>query len=210
MHPPGIPTPFLRQNARRRTLNHRAKPRCFGADRHRTALLTLIYLNRMAALCGKVTTDAVAMLQCIVGVSMCETPGHASKCNCFDRRNFFRMAAAAGTVGMAGGTLLLPNEARADALTKAQREKMTPDQIIQTMKKGNERFRRGERKDRNYLREQRASASGQFPAAALLSCIDSRAPAEVIMDLGIGDIFNSRVAGNIENPRLRRWIEEAP
>ena len=67
----------------------------------------------------------------------------------------------------------------ADALTKAQRDKMTPEQIIEVMKEGNERFRRGERKNRNYLSEQRASAKGQYPAAVLLTCIDSRAPAEV-------------------------------
>src|SRR5436853_7469952 len=77
------------------------------------------------------------------------------------------------------------------------------------MKNGNKRFRKGERKERNYLREQRASASGQYPAAALLSCIDSRAPAEVIMDLRIGDIFNCRVAGSIENVDILGSIEFA-
>ena len=109
------------------------------------------------------------------------------------------MTGAAAAVGICGSSLLLADEARADALTKKLRDKLTPDQIIQAMKNGNRRFQKGERKERNYLREQKASASGQYPAAALLSCIDSRAPAEVIMDLGIGDIFNCRVAGNVEN-----------
>jgi carbonic anhydrase len=59
------------------------------------------------------------------------------------------------------------------------------------------------------LNEQRASASGQYPAAVLLSCIDSRAPAEVIMDLGIGDIFNCRVAGNVENDDILGSMEFA-
>jgi carbonic anhydrase len=77
------------------------------------------------------------------------------------------------------------------------------------MQAGNKRFRSGERKERNYLREQKASASGQYPAAALLSCIDSRAPAEVIMDLGIGDIFNCRVAGNVENADILGSLEFA-
>lgn len=67
----------------------------------------------------------------------------------------------------------------------------------------------GVRKNRNYLNEQRASAAGQFPAAVLLSCIDSRAPAEVIMDLGIGDIFNCRVAGNVENKDILGSMEFA-
>jgi len=77
------------------------------------------------------------------------------------------------------------------------------------MKKGNKRFRAGERKDRNYLREQKASAKGQYPAAVLLTCFDSRAPAEVIMDLGIGDIFNCRVAGNVRNADILGSMEFA-
>ena len=43
----------------------------------------------------------------------------------------------------------------------------------------------------------------------VLSCIDSRAPAEVIMDLGIGDIFNARVAGNIANEDILGSLEFA-
>jgi len=86
---------------------------------------------------------------------------------------------------------------------------MSPSEIIDVMKKGNERFRSGVRQNRNYLNEQKASASGQYPAAALLSCIDSRAPAEVIMDLGLGDIFNCRVAGNVANPDILGSMEFA-
>ena len=122
------------------------------------------------------------------------------------RRKFLRLAACGAAIGIAGNGLFT-GTASADALTKAQRDKMTPDQIIQTMKQGNERFRAGVRKNRNYLNEQKASAKGQYPAAVLLSCIDSRAPAEVIMDLGLGDIFNCRVAGNIENPDILGSME---
>src|SRR5262245_49586107 len=86
---------------------------------------------------------------------------------------------------------------------------MSPAEIIAAMKRGNERFRSGVRKNRNYLNEQKASASGQYPAAILLSCIDSRAPAEVIMDLGIGDIFNCRVAGNVANQDVLGSMEFA-
>ena len=77
------------------------------------------------------------------------------------------------------------------------------------MKRGNERFRRGEKATRDYLAEQRASAKGQYPAAVILSCIDSRAPAEVILDLGIGDVFNARVAGNIANDDILGSMEFA-
>ncbi|HYA29883.1 MAG TPA: carbonic anhydrase family protein [Acidobacteriota bacterium] len=124
------------------------------------------------------------------------------------RRKFLRLTASAAALGITGNGLFTAI-ASADALTKAQRDKMTPDQIIQAMKQGNERFRAGVRKNRNYLNEQKASAKGQYPAAVLLSCIDSRAPAEVIMDLGLGDIFNCRVAGNIANSDILGSMEFA-
>ena len=135
--------------------------------------------------------------------------GHLLDCNCLGRRNFLRIAGAATVAGIAGGSLIFADWAHADALTRAQRDQMTPAQIIEAMKKGNARFRKGERKERNYLREQKASAKGQYPAAVLLSCIDSRAPAEVIMDLGIGDIFNCRVAGNVKNADILGSMEFA-
>jgi carbonic anhydrase len=118
------------------------------------------------------------------------------------------MASAATALGLAGDSGFVA-AAYADALTHEQRDRMSPEQILDEMKQGNERFRRGERKQRSYLREQKASAKGQYPAAVLLTCIDSRAPAEVIMDLGIGDIFNSRVAGNVENPDILGSMEFA-
>jgi carbonic anhydrase len=133
---------------------------------------------------------------------------HSRSCNALGRRNFLEMSGAATAFGLAGGGLFT-GPAHADALTKAQRDQMTPEQIIEAMRQGNERFRMGARKDRNYLNEQRASATGQYPAAVLLSCIDSRAPAEVIMDLGIGDIFNCRVAGNVENQDILGSMEFA-
>jgi carbonic anhydrase len=137
---------------------------------------------------------------------MCEAHGPGNDCT--HRRGFLKAGTVATALGLSGA-ILLSGSARAAALTKAQRDKMTPDEIIAVMKKGNDRFRRGERKNRDYLREQRASASGQYPAAVLLSCIDSRAPAEVIMDLGIGDIFNCRVAGNVANEDILGSMEFA-
>ena len=106
-----------------------------------------------------------------------------------DRRAFLKAAGVAGAGALVGA--VLPGRiAWAAALTKAERDRMTPDEIIQLMKKGNERFRMGQKTTQDYLAQQRASAKGQYPAAVLLSCIDSRAPAETIMDLGIGDMFN--------------------
>jgi carbonic anhydrase len=120
------------------------------------------------------------------------------------RRAFLGLSTAA-----AAGALSFPFSAFADALTAEQREKLSPDEILNIMRQGNARFARGERKSRNYLREQQASAKGQHPAAMILSCIDSRAPAEVILDLGIGDVFNARVAGNIVNDDIAGSMEFA-
>jgi carbonic anhydrase len=139
---------------------------------------------------------------------MCEQCQHSVRCNLLRRRSFLKVIGSASAVGIFGGGLV-SEPAYADALTKAQRDEMSPSEIIDVMKKGNERFRSGVRQNRNYLNEQKASASGQYPAAVLLSCIDSRAPAEVIMDLGLGDIFNCRVAGNVANPDILGSMEFA-
>ena len=62
---------------------------------------------------------------------------------------------------------------------------------------------------RDYRDQQRTSAAGQFPAAVVLGCIDSRAPAEIIFDTGIGDTFNARIAGNVVNDDLVGSLEFA-
>src|SRR5512140_337457 len=124
----------------------------------------------------------------------------------FTRRGFLRVSGAAATWGMLGAG----RGAAAAALAKDERDSMTPDDILARMKKGNERFLKGQRSARNdFLAQQRASAKGQYPKAVLLSCIDSRAPAEVIMDLGIGDIFNCRIAGNVANEDILGSMEFA-
>lgn len=135
---------------------------------------------------------------------------HSEDCTCPDlpqRRRFVGASLAAVTAlagaGAFGGT------AEAAALTKAQRAKLTPDDVLALMRKGNERFAHGRRQDHNYLAQQKATAAGQFPLAILLSCIDSRAPAETIMDLRIGDVFNSRLAGNVETPDVLGGMEFA-
>jgi carbonic anhydrase len=124
------------------------------------------------------------------------------------RRNFLKASGAITAMAFAG-TGALSSIAYADALTKAQRDRLTPDDILALMKKGNKRFYSGKREDHNFLAQQRASAKGQYPAAVLLTCIDSRAPAEMILDLRIGDIFNSRVAGNVENSDILGSMEFA-
>jgi carbonic anhydrase len=128
--------------------------------------------------------------------------------DCRNRRSFLKASGAATAMAFVGAGAL-SNIAHADALTKAQRDKLSPDDILAHMKMGNKRFYTGKRMDFNFLAQQRASAKGQYPAAILLTCVDSRAPAETIMDLRIGDIFNSRVAGNVESSDILGSMEFA-
>jgi carbonic anhydrase len=95
------------------------------------------------------------------------------------------------------------------SLTKAERDRLTPARVLYELKKGNERFRSGQMIPRDYRDQQRTSAAGQYPAAVVLGCIDSRAPAEIIFDAGIGDTFNARVAGNVVNDDLLGSLEFA-
>ncbi len=120
------------------------------------------------------------------------------------RRQFL----AVSTVLVAASIGLL-DTGRVWASSKEDRDRLSPIDVINMMKDGNERFRRGLRVNRDFLREQREGAAGQFPVAVILSCIDSRAPAELIMDLGIGDVFNVRVAGNVANPDILGSLEFA-
>jgi carbonic anhydrase len=128
--------------------------------------------------------------------------------DCLHRRGFLKTSSAVAAIAFLG-TGALGGIAYADALTKPQRDKLSPDEILALMKKGNKRFYSGKPEDHNFLAQQRASAKGQYPAAVLLTCIDSRASAETIMDLRIGDVFNSRVAGNVENPDILGSMEFA-
>lgn len=93
--------------------------------------------------------------------------------------------------------------------TRAERDAMTPQEVVQSIQAGNERFVSGQRRERDFLREQQATATGQHPSAVILACIDSRAPAEMIFDKGIGEIFNARIAGNVLNPDLAGSLEFA-
>lgn len=74
---------------------------------------------------------------------------------------------------------------------------MTPELAIQLLKEGNTRFINGLSANRDLLQKVQETKDGQKPFAAILSCMDSRAPAELIFDQGIGDIFNIRIAGNV-------------
>lgn len=129
---------------------------------------------------------------------------------CEDRRGLLKSAIGMAALGSIAVPIMgLPGLSDAAALTKEMRDSLTPDQIIEAMKQGNQRFRTGKLLPHDYLAQKRATIAGQYPAAAILSCIDSRAPAEIILDARIGDTFNARVAGNIANDDLLGSLEFA-
>lgn len=84
-----------------------------------------------------------------------------------------------------------------DYSTRELQQAITPQQVLQILKDGHERARTGRRLTRDCNRQVQATAAAQYPLAVALSCIDSRTPVELIFDLGMGDIFSIRVAGNI-------------
>ncbi len=95
------------------------------------------------------------------------------------------------------------------AHTKETQAAITPLGAIEILKEGNRRFVKNQKADRDLLEQVTDTATGQYPFATILSCIDSRVSAELIFDQGVGDIFSARVAGNIVNEDLLGSMEFA-
>ncbi|WP_298478659.1 carbonic anhydrase family protein [uncultured Maribacter sp.] len=95
------------------------------------------------------------------------------------------------------------------AHTKETQAAITPNSAIELLKEGNARFIANNKVNRDLLDQMKDTASGQYPFATILSCIDSRVSSELIFDQGVGDIFSARVAGNIVNEDILGSIEFA-
>lgn len=96
-----------------------------------------------------------------------------------------------------------------DFSTRELQRDLTPAGALGFLREGNERFRTGKQLKRDLNRQMVATAVGQHPIAVVLSCIDSRSPAELLFDLGLGDVFSVRVAGNICTPEVLGSMEFA-
>ena len=94
-------------------------------------------------------------------------------------------------------------------LTKELQDKLTPQEAIEVLKSGNRRFVNNLKTHRNLLGQVNETSDGQYPFAAILSCMDSRTSAELIFDQGLGDIFSLRIAGNILNEDILGSLEFA-
>ena len=86
----------------------------------------------------------------------------------------------------------------------------TPNEVLNRLKEGNERFVNDQLKHELSDQSRRAElTSGQAPYAIILSCADSRVVPEQAFDTGLGEIFTVRVAGNIANTSSMASIEYA-
>jgi carbonic anhydrase len=120
------------------------------------------------------------------------------------RRSFLAAAAVLGT----GATAARVQDFCA-VLTKDTQAVITPDQAVARLKDGNTRFLAGRRIHCDLLAQVKGTASGQAPFAAVLGCMDSRVPPELVFDQRIGDIFAVRIAGNFVNTDIIGSLEYA-
>jgi carbonic anhydrase len=102
-----------------------------------------------------------------------------------------------------------PTPAALAVLTEADQTLMTPTEAFIRLQEGNNRFRAGQRVARDWPAQVKATAHGQHPFASIVSCMDSRTAVEHVFDLGLGDVFSLRIAGNIINDDVLGSLEYA-
>lgn len=102
-----------------------------------------------------------------------------------------------------------PRERTDRVLTREERDRLHPDEVLRLLVEGNQRFVAADVTHRDHRAQIRAAVAGQWPKAVVLSCLDSRIPVEDVFDCGIGDLFVARVAGNIVNTDILGSMEFA-
>ncbi len=125
----------------------------------------------------------------------------------FSRRTFFRSAAIA-TAALAIQPVLAEEQACA-VYTPDRQKSVTPEQALQLLKDGNARFLAGTTINCDLRAQVKATSTQQSPFAAILGCIDSRVPPELVFDQRIGDVFAARIAGNFVNDDIVGSLEFA-
>lgn len=129
-----------------------------------------------------------------------------------ERRDFLKlgMTGAFGMMLSVTDLLWRVEQAKAAEMPSTSPESLNPDAALQKLMEGNQRFvqHQPQYPDQSALRLQEV-AQAQHPFATILSCADSRVPAEIVFDQGIGDIFDVRIAGNIATSEAIGSIEYA-
>ncbi|MBW4507003.1 MAG: carbonic anhydrase [Scytonematopsis contorta HA4267-MV1] len=122
------------------------------------------------------------------------------------RRNFLKLVGA-GSAGIAAtvaaGSIILDGEealAQKPTTPVKKPQPVSPDSALKQLIEGNRRFVEGKRAAPNQSRLRlQETAVAQYPFASILGCADSRVPAEIVFDQGLGDLFVVRVAGNVSS-----------
>ncbi len=110
---------------------------------------------------------------------------------------------------MLGDTLTARARDACAVFTKSTQSAITPDAALAALKDGNARFVAGRTIHCDLRAQVKETAAGQAPFAAVLGCMDSRVPPELVLDQRIGDIFAVRIAGNFANPDIIGSLEYA-
>lgn len=93
--------------------------------------------------------------------------------------------------------------------TSERQQALSPDAALALLAAGNERFLAGQSINCDLLQQVRDTGKQQSPFAAIVGCIDSRVPPELVFDQHIGDVFCARVAGNFVNVDILGSLEYA-
>lgn len=122
------------------------------------------------------------------------------------RRSFF-----GGVAGIAAysGTQSYANELGCSIYSAERQRAVTPTEAVDILKQGNARFATGQSINCDLIEQVHQTADHQYPFAAILGCIDSRVPPELVFDQRIGDVFCARVAGNIASTEIIGSLEYA-
>lgn len=88
-------------------------------------------------------------------------------------------------------------------------QRLKPQQVLTILQEGNKRFLNNTPLNRDLPKQVAVTAQAQHPLAVVLSCVDSRVPVEMIFDMGVGDLFATRVVGNVVNDDVIASLEYA-
>lgn len=125
-----------------------------------------------------------------------------------NRRSFCGCVSAALFTGLATtGARSAPVECA--VMTRDRQKAISPDEAIAQLKEGNVRFVSSKIVNCNLMEQVKETSAAQAPFAAVVGCIDSRVPPELVFDQTIGDVFCARIAGNFVNTDIIGSLEFA-
>jgi carbonic anhydrase len=123
----------------------------------------------------------------------------------YSRRNVLSATAAVTVFGAVAARA----QDACEVINADRQKATTPEAALADIKAGNERFVSGKTVNCDLRQQVKATAAGQYPIAAIVGCIDSRVPPELVFDQRLGDIFAARIAGNFVNADILGSLEFA-